>query len=117
MSGPFDWGNKGATGDKNPGEKSGKSGELPRHIQRMNHPTEVAEVKKSTSNSDSGLPWGGRPAEQKKAYMSGPPKDKGSMTGGKRTVSPTSLPSDSHKAHAGHPVTIKSSHIGHSKSK
>jgi hypothetical protein len=101
----FDWGNE----DKG-GRGSGKDSLLPRHIKRMNSPNEVAEVKKSVSTSDSGLPWGGQPPEQKKAYQSGLPKNKGSVTGptGERKGSVGSLPHDSHPAHAGYAMQIKS---------
>lgn len=114
MSGAFDWGkDKGTSG-------SDKGGKLPRHIERMNAGTSPPEAKgsvmksgKSMGSSDSGLPWGGEPAEKKKAFMSGPPKGKTSVTGplGERGPNSSKLPSDSHKAHAGYNTTVKSKHV------
>ena len=79
----------------------------------MNNPNEVAEVKASVSTNDSGLPWGGSPSEKTKAYMTGPPKNKGSMTNktGERTMSNDTLPQDCKKAHCGYDMTIKSKSI------
>lgn len=107
MAGAFSWGNEGKGG------KSGKDSGLPKHINRMNNPTEVVEVKKSVGTSDSGLPWGGEPAEKKKAFMQGPPKGKSSVTGplGERGPNSSKLPSDEHKAHAGYKMQIQSKRI------
>jgi hypothetical protein len=115
MSGAFDY------GDKNKSETSGKGGELPRHIQRMNAGTAPPEAKGSVmkngkSMSDSGLPWGGDPAEKKKAYMSGEPKNKSTTEPlGQRGANSSKLPSDSNAAHAGYKPTIQSKHVSKSK--
>jgi hypothetical protein len=103
----FDWGGPGK------GKGNGKDSGLPKHIQRMNNPNEVAEVKASISTNDSGLPWGGEPSEKAKAYMSGPPKNKGSMVSktGERTESVGSLPQDCKAAHCGYDMPIKSKSI------
>jgi hypothetical protein len=106
--GAFAWSGPG----KGKSSKSGDSG-LPKHIQRMDNPNEVAEVKASLSTNDSGLPWGGNPSEKDKAYMSGLPKNKGSMVSktGERTMSNDSLPQDCKAAHCGYDMTIKSKSI------
>lgn len=108
--GAFSWGN-----DSKKGISAGKEGKLPRHIERMNKGTAAPETKGSVmkngkSMSDSGLPWGGEPAEKKKAYESGPPKNKGSVTGklGQRTSAVGKLPHESDAAHVGHTMQIKS---------
>ena len=65
------------------------------------------------SGDGNNLPWSGRPAEQNKAYMSGAPKDKGSMLnklgerGGRGTKA---LPSAAKKAHVGMKGQVKSKH-------
>lgn len=106
--------NYGGTGKS--GVSPGKESKLPRHIERMNEGTSGPEMKKSVGTSDSGLPWGGRPAEQSKAYATGVPKNKGSMTNktGERTKSVGSLPQDGGKAHVGFKGQIKSKsqHMG-----
>jgi hypothetical protein len=108
MAGPFDWGT-----DKEKGATQGKGEKLPRHIERMNAGTKEPEAKGSVmkgnkSTSDSGLPWGGEPAEKSKAYMTGLPKNKGSMLNktGERTGS------ESKGAHCGYEPTIKSKPMG-----
>jgi len=68
MGGPFDMGKSDGAGSKQ---------NLPRHIERMNMGTEKPKMKKSGDGNN--LPWGGQPKEQAKAYMSGLPKNKGSM--------------------------------------
>jgi hypothetical protein len=126
MSSPFDWGS-----DKDKNATQGKSGKLPRHISRMNEGTTAPEAKGSVmkggkSMSDSGLPWGGADTSEKsKAYVSGLPKDKGSVTSatgerkspvgtvpGTPNVKPTVLPQGSHAAHAGYKTTIQSKSMG-----
>ena len=109
--GAFSW------GDKKKDEHSGKSGELPRHISRMNAGTSSPEAKGSVmkgGKSDSGLPWGGKPAEQSKAFATGLPKNKGSVTEalGQRTSAVGKLPHESSKAHAGFKMQIKSKSHG-----
>ena len=104
--GAFNWGNEGKGSSK-----SSKGSGLPKHIQRMNNPTEVAEVKKSVGTNDSGLPWGGEPPEKKKAYMGGVPKNKSTTEAlGQRGANSSKLSSDSHPAHAGYSTTIKTKH-------
>ena len=68
MGGPFDWG-----GNKSDG--AGGKQKLPRHIERMQEGLRGPTMKSGEGN----LPWGGKPAEQKKAYATGTPKNKGSM--------------------------------------
>lgn len=105
MSGAFDYGNEGK------GISSGKEGKLPRHIERMNEGLRGPEMKQSVSDTkSSGLPWGGEPAEKKKAFMQGPPKGKSSVTGplGERGPNSSKLPSDENKAHAGYKMQIQS---------
>ena len=94
MGGPFDW------------SAEGKQSKLPRKIERMNLGTRGPEMKKSVKGEN--LPWGGKPAEQNKAYSSGPPKSKGSM------ISKTGERGKGSKAHAGMKPTItsKSQKIG-----
>lgn len=90
MDGSMDWGKD-------------KGGKLPRHIERMEETEKPAQMKKG---NDSNLPWGGRPAEQKKAYMQGEPANKGSMmskTGA--TKGPSSMPQSDGKALQGRKVT------------
>lgn len=102
MSGPFDW-----SEGKGKGSSSGKDANLPHHIERMNMGTKAPKMK--NSGDGNNLPWGGRPAEQKKAYATGEPKNKGSMLSktGERTAKATALPG-SGKAMQGHAPTIKS---------
>lgn len=114
MAGAFDWGS-----DKKSGVSSGKEGKLPKHIERMNAGTSPPEAKGSVmkgskSMSDSGLPWGGEPAEKKKAYSSGPPTGKNSVTSrtGERKGSVGTLPQVSKAAHVGHTMPIKSKSMG-----
>jgi hypothetical protein len=61
------------------------------------------------SGDGNNLPWGGQPAEQKKAYQSGLPKDKGSMLSkmGECTVKPSTMPGTG-KAMVGHKPVVKS---------
>lgn len=116
MSDAFNWG-----ASKEKSTNQGKDYQLPKHIARMNNPTEVVEVKKDVNGG--GLPWGGQPSEKSKAFASGPPKDKGSMmngTGERKSpvgtlkggvhMKPGHLPHESHPAHAGHAMQIKSVH-------
>jgi hypothetical protein len=100
MSGPFDWGKDGK------GTSSNKDGNLPHHIERMNMGTRPPKMK--NSGDGNNLPWGGQPAEAKKAYMSGPPKNKGSILSktGERTAKATALPGTG-KAMSGYKPTIK----------
>ena len=101
MGGPFDWGSSKSDG-------AGSKQELPRHIERMNMGTRPPKMKKSGEGNN--LPWGGEPKEKAKAYMSGPPKDKGSMLNklgerGGRGVK--SMPGQG-KAMQGHTAVVKS---------
>ena len=105
MTGAFDWGNEGK------GVSPGKADKLPRHIERMNEGTRPPEMKNG-SGGGSNLPWGGKPAEQKKAYMQGEPKNKGSMmskTGATKGVS--SLPQSNGKSMQGRSQTQPSKSV------
>ena len=86
MAGSFDWGNSKSDG-------AGGKQNLPRHIERMNMGETKPQMKKSGKSSE-GLPWGGQPAEKKKAYASGPPTGKNSVTSknGERKGAVGSLP-------------------------
>jgi hypothetical protein len=112
MSGPFDWGGDGKS------DGAGTKQNLPRHIERMNMGTRPPKMKQSGDGNN--LPWGGQPKEKDKAYMSGPPKDKGSMLnklgerGGARGTK--SLPGMG-KAMSGHSAVVKSKAQGIGKKK
>lgn len=115
----FTWGNE------TKGGSTGKDGKLPRHVERMQRGDAPAESKESVnamkgSKDGNNLPWGGMPKEKDKAFESGLPKDKGSMTspkGERPTMKPSALPHDAHKAHAGYPMTIKSKSVPMKKGK
>jgi hypothetical protein len=114
MSGAFDWSSEGK------GVSKGKEGKLPRHIERMDAGLRGPEMKKSVSDTkSSGLPWGGEPAEKKKAFASGPPKNKGSVTEalGQRTSAVGKLPHEANAAHCGHTMQIKSKSVSMAKGK
>ena len=107
MAGAFSWGSEG--------KSASKGGKLPRHIERMNAGTKPPEAKGSVmkggkSMSDSGLPWGGSPSEKSKAFATGLPKNKGSVTSktGERTKSVGSLPQGDGKALGGHKMVTMS---------
>lgn len=98
MGGPFDWG-------KSNKESSDKGGNLPRHIERMDMGTRPPKMK--NSGDGNNLPWGGQPKEAEKAYMSGLPKNKGSMMSKTGQRKATEMP-NSGKALSGHTPMVKS---------
>jgi hypothetical protein len=92
MDGAFDWGKD-------------KGGKLPRHIERMEETEKPAQMK--SGSKEMNLPWGGQPAEQKKAYMSGLPVNKGSMIKKTGNKPPSNMPRNNTKALQGHtPQTV-----------
>ena len=96
MAGSFDWGSSSKS------DGAGTKQTLPRRVERMNMGETPPKMKKSGKSSE-GLPWGGQPAEKKKAYATGAPTGKNSVTSrtGERKGSVGSLP------HAGKNVGMK----------